>query len=421
MAEKVEERAPAEAAPVSKGNHAKRILFLVLMGAAVLGAVYWWFFVRHKESTDNAYVMADVAAVSARIPGTVQAVHVENDDFVRKGQELLTLDPADFQVQVAEAQAAIKRLRAETEAAVTVLDYLKATTEAGIRGAEAALSASQAQWEAAKEALQEVAGQRDARLADWRHAKRDWQRFSALAREGAASVRDRDRMKTALRKAEAGLASVEARYRAALSRVRAAEKEVSLARAKLDEAKAARMQVDVQAAKIAALRAQEKELQAKLEKARLHLSYCRITAPLDGYVAQRRIQMGERVQPGQPLLAVVPLHHVYVEANFKETQVEKIRIGQPVEVTADCYPGKAFRGRVTGIRSGTGAAFSLLPPENATGNWVKITQRVPVRIELENPFSPDFPLRVGFSLEVTVDTSDQSGPRLRAAAEGGRS
>jgi membrane fusion protein (multidrug efflux system) len=421
MVEKAEERSPVEPTSVPGRNNVKKVLFLVLAGAVVLGASYWWFFVRNKESTDNAYVMADVAAVSARIPGTIVAVHVENDDFVERGRELVSLDPTDYRVQEAEAEAALKRLRAEMEAAVTVLEYLKASTEASVRGAQATLSATEAQLAGAKERLEEVAGQRDGVLADWRHAKRDWERFDALAREGAASVRDRDRMKTALRKAEAALSSVEARYRAAVSAVEAAEKDVLLARARLDEAKAARLQVQVQERKIAAMRAQEKELEAKLEKARLNVSYCRITAPLDGYVAQKRIQVGERVQPGQPLLAVVPLQDVYVEANFKETQVDEIRIGQPAEVKADCYPGKTFRGRVVGIRSGTGAAFSLLPPENATGNWVKITQRVPVRIELEEPFSPEFPLRVGFSLEVTVDTSDQSGPRLRATPEGGGS
>jgi len=143
-----------------------------------------------------------------------------------------------------------------------------------------------------------------------------------------------------------------------------------------------------------------------------------VTAPLAGYIAHKSVQVGERVQPGQPLMGVVPLEEAYVEANFKETQLEKVRLGQRATVRADIYPDHPFTGKVVGIRAGTGAAFSLLPPENATGNWIKVVQRVPVKIRLDTPPTPEYPLRVGLSLKVVIHTRDQSGPRLVAGRDG---
>ena len=151
---------------------------------------------------------------------------------------------------------------------------------------------------------------------------------------------------------------------------------------------------------------------AELEAARLNLSYCVIAAPIDGYIAQKNIQLGDRVQPGQALMAVVPLGKIYIEANFKETQLTNVRIGQPASISADIYPGYVYTGKVSGIRAGTGAAFSLIPPENATGNWIKVVQRIPVKIELDRPPPPDHPLRVGASLDVTIDVADRNGSYL---------
>jgi membrane fusion protein (multidrug efflux system) len=151
---------------------------------------------------------------------------------------------------------------------------------------------------------------------------------------------------------------------------------------------------------------------ADLEAARLNLSYCVIAAPIEGYVAQKNIQVGDRIQPGQALMAVVPLSKIYVEANFKETQLTNVRIGQSASISADIYPGYSYTGKVSGIRAGTGAAFSLIPPENATGNWIKVVQRIPVRIELDKQPLLDHPLRVGASLDVTIDVADTSGLNL---------
>ncbi|MDY0042088.1 MAG: HlyD family secretion protein, partial [Desulforhabdus sp.] len=190
--------------------------------------------------------------------------------------------------------------------------------------------------------------------------------------------------------------------------------EIERARAQLESALADRLQVDVEENKLAALQAKRAEMQAELRLAELNLSYCTIKAPIAGYIAQKRIQVGDRVQQGGALLAVVPLQEVYIEANFKETELENVRLGQTAEARADLYPDYTYRGKVVGIRAGTGAAFSLLPPENATGNWIKVVQRIPVKIKLDAPPPPDYPLRVGLSLEVTISTANHTGPRLMA-------
>jgi membrane fusion protein (multidrug efflux system) len=152
------------------------------------------------------------------------------------------------------------------------------------------------------------------------------------------------------------------------------------------------------------------QAEAAVREAELNLSYCTIVSPIEGVVSRKAIEVGQRVQPGQPLMAVVPLHDVYIEANYKETQLTDVRVGQPVEITADIYPGYIYRGTVESLSAGTGAAFSLLPPENATGNWVKVVQRLPVKILLQEPPPTEKPLRVGLSVEVSIDTSNRQGP-----------
>lgn len=412
MPRSIPEQAPVKA-PRNNKQFFKRVFAGVVLAGLVAGAFYWWIFLRNKETTDNAYVVADVAAVSSRIPGTVAAVLVENDDPVVQGQVLIELDMADEQARLQEVEAALSRVQADIHAARVTIEYVEAATQAEVSAAEASLKAAQAQVQAAREKVSEAAQDHEAVLAEYRHAKRDWERYDVLAAQGASSVRDRDRMKTALRKSQAAVGASEARLRSAEAALEAARKEAAMAEARFEEARAGRLRVRVEQERLKALLAHAKELEARRDAARLNLSYCRIVAPIAGYVAQKKVQVGERLLPGQPLLAVVPLHDAYVEANFKETQVEHIRIGQPVHIRADCYPGRRFSGRVEGIRAGTGAAFSLFPPENATGNWIKITQRVPVKIRLTDPFSMEYPLRLGFSLKVTVDTSDRSGPRLR--------
>lgn len=313
-------------------------------------------FYRDHVSTDNAYVGADIAQITARIPGTVAALEVKENWQVKAGQELVRFDRAEYEVKLRGAEAA----------------YSSALE--GVAQLRSAVRVAQSQVQLAR------AGLEQARLDDGRATR--------LARSEAVPAERVERGRSALRAAEASLA--------------AAERQEELARAALG------IDLEADSAGASAVRA----AQAAREEAGLLLSYTSIPAPISGIVAKRSVELGQRVQPGQPMFWIVPIDDVYVDANFKETQLAGVRVGQPVEVVADLYPGRVYRGRVDSIAPGSGAAFALLPPENASGNWIKVVQRVPVRISLDEPVPVDYPLRVSLSVTATIDTRDGDGSLL---------
>ena len=355
----------------------------VVLVAVALYVVYWLFFVRHRVTTDNAYVVADSAAISSRVVGSVLKKHVENDNKVVQGAVLLELDPADSQVVVDRSRAAVARLDAEIQVAEVSIQQIDVQTRSQVQAAEAALQLAQDKEREARFRLEEHERLRVGVQADLSHAKRDLDRYSNLLHEGASSEQQRDRTSTSFKKAKSQVEASGAQVAASRAALAGAMQEVDRARAQLDTFKGDLLRREIERHKLAAQKARRAELLAELETAELNLSYCTIRAPITGYVAQARVQVGERVQPGQSLMAIVPLQEVYVEANLKETQLEDVRIGQKVRISADTFPGHVYHGRVAGIRAGTGAAFSLLPPENATGNWIKVVQRIPVRILLD--------------------------------------
>lgn len=389
------------------------VVVLIVVLAAVVSAGYWWFFMRNRVSTENAYVMADSALIGSRVSGTIERIMVENDDPVEAGTTLITLDPRDYQAEVDKQEAALAYIEAQLQVSQVTVGLTDSRTAAQLQAAEAAVQAAQDKEGEIRHRIDELERVRASAQADLSNSKREFERYANLLKEGAGSEQQRDRTRTVFKKAQAHFEATEAQIAAAKASLSAALQQIDRAKAERDAAKAGRMQVEIEKRKLDALKAKRSETQAQLEKAKLNLSYCTITAPISGYIAQKRIQVGERVQQGQSLLAVIPLHEVYVEANFKETQLKNVRIGQPVEIKADIYPGRTYHGKVAGIRAGTGAAFSLLPPENATGNWIKVVQRVPVKILLDEQPPKQFPLRVGASLDVTVSTADRSGPVLR--------
>lgn len=392
------------------------VMLLLVLGG--LGMAYWWIFLRERVSTDNAYVVADIARVSARVPGRVHRVMVENDQPVEQGQLLLELDPTDYRVAFEKAEAFLARVQADIQAAETLLSLTDRQTAAQVDAARTLPPETRDRRSELIHRLQELQKKREAALADFKEAERDKERFDSLFAAQVVAQRQRDQVLTAFEKARAQLEGVEAEMAAVRASIQALDKTWSRARAQLEAAESDRSQVEVQEHRLASLRAQSREARAALEAARLNLSYCSVKAPISGYVAQKNVQVGEQVQTGQPLMAIVPLGEVYVEANFKETQLTDVRLGQPVEILADMYPGYLFKGRVAGIRSGTGAAFSLLPPENATGNWIKVVQRIPVKIFLDSPPPPERPLRVGMSLKVTVYTHEKTGGLLVGSSQG---
>lgn len=385
--------------------------------AVILGVAYWFFFKYNHVSTDNAYVMADSAMISSRIPGTIKDVLVENDTAVKAGQALIALDPRDYQLAVDEAQAALSRIEADLKGMGLSVSQSDIQTSAQQDSAQSGVGEAQDRVTEGEHRLEALKQQRIAAQADLTIARRDFERYDRLLKQEAIAQQQWDRAKTLLDKATAQLDGIDAEISAVEASVAGARQGESRSRAQWTSAKGGRYSVNILRQQFAALRAKRAEVFAQLQEARLRLSYCNITAPIDGYIAQKRIQKGDRIQPGQILMAVVPLEGVYIEANYKETQLTNVRIGQPVEIEADIYPGYTFKGKVAGIRAGTGAAFSLLPPENATGNWIKVVQRVPVKVRLDKAPPPDHPLRVGLSLIVTIHTKDRRGPMLMKAPD----
>lgn len=407
---------PSQQASNQKRNSRIPLLLAIFLVAVLLSTGTWWLYGRNRVSTDDAYVVADSVIVSSRVPGTVTRNLVENDVFVKAGDLLMELDPRDYQAVVDKARAALSRTEAEMEMAEVTIRLTETQTTAQIQAAQAAVMAAQGKEREARHRIEEVEQVRSGIQAEFSHAKRDLERYSNLYEGGAGSEQQRDKTNTTFKKTRAQFEATDAQIATARAALSVVLQEIARAKAQLDNAQADKLRVDIEAHKLAALKARRSELQAELTTAELNLSYCSIKSPASGYVVQSKIEAGERVQAGQPLMAVVPLQQAYVEANFKETQLENVRLGQPAEIRADIYPAMVYRGRIVGIRAGTGAAFSLLPPENATGNWIKVVQRIPVKIRLDAPPPPEYPLRVGLSLEVVLSTADRSGPRLQPEA-----
>lgn len=329
------------------------ILFVLLLPVGGYYGFRAWAYYSTYVTTDNAYVEGDVAQITPRIPGTVAEVLVKENWWVKPGQALVRLDPQDYEVRLAVLKAALQKAR-ET------VDQLFSE----VRAAEARVA---------------LAG------VEFRQAQLDFQRARQLFEEEVIPVQQFDLAKT--------------RHDAAASRLSAAQRELERVKSALGgNLTTPRYQRSI-----------VQEAEATMREAELNLSYCTLTSPIEGMVSRKAVEVGQRVQPGQPLMAIVPLHRVYIEANYKETQLTDVRVGQPAEIRADIYPRYVYRGKVDSLSAGTGAAFSLLPPENATGNWVKVVQRVPVKITLDEPPPADRPLRVGLSVEVTIDTSNHQG------------
>ena len=386
----------------------KKWLRYVLIGSLAVGlgaGGYWWFFLKGRVTTDDAYVVVDIASVSSRINGTVSAVLVENDQFVDKGQELVELDPRDYRVSVDEAQGVLAQVEADIQSASEDMKLIDNRTEALVLAAEAALKTAEYGVEVEKNRLNRLRKELQSAKADLDYAQKELKRYETLFQDRSVSEEQRDRVLKRFDDAKAALGALKDRIRGSGASIAAAHERVRQSEAELKIARNNRKKVDIQIQQLKSLKARRDQANAALKQAELNLSYCTIRAPLSGSVAQRNVQVGDRIQPGEPVMAIAPLQAAYVEANFKETQLKNVRVGQRAIVTADIYPSYTYNGRVAGIGAGTGAAFSLLPPENATGNWVKVVRRVPVRVLLDQPPPSRYPLRMGLSLEVTIRTS----------------
>jgi membrane fusion protein (multidrug efflux system) len=325
---------------------------VIVLGALVYG-IWWLLSGRYSETTDDAYVAGNIVAVTSRENATVTALYADNTQAVHHGQLLIEMDPSVADVTMRAAEANLAR------------------AARSVRGTFANADSYSAQLNQAEVALAQ--------------AQSDYQRRQA-ALAGAVSGEELGHARDA---------------------VAAAEAAVNSARGGLAQAQSGIAGMDV------AHNPDVLAAEAQLRAAAIALSHMKIVAPVDGVIAQRTVQVGQRVNAGAPLMAVVPLSNVWVDANFKEVQLARMRIGQPVKITTDIYGSQvAYHGKIAGLGAGSGSAFAVLPPQNASGNWVKVVQRVPVRIALDPAELDINPLRIGLSVGAEVDVRDQSGPRV---------
>lgn len=349
----------------------RRGLTLIAVAVALAGAAWggWhWFNGRHFESTDNAYVAGNVVQITPQMGGTVVSIGADDTDFVRAGQMLVSLDPADARVALDQAEAQL----AQTVREVRTLFANNSTLQAQVSLRKADLARAQADA---------------ARLQD------DVNRRAPLMASGAVG-------KEEFQHANAQLTAARSSVAAAQSAVLAAQEQLAASQTQT-EGVSIEQHPNVQRAS------------ARVREAYLAVQRAQLVAPLDGYVAKRGVQVGQRVQAGAPMMTLVALNDLWVDANFKESQLQNLRIGQSADLEADVYGDKViYHGRIAGLGAGTGAAFALLPAQNATGNWIKVVQRVPVRVALDPKELAEHPLRVGLSMVVKVDIADQSGKTL---------
>jgi len=355
----------------------RRKQWLTILAAAVIGvallvtAYHFLIGVRHV-STDNAYVGADTAQITPLIAGPVETVRVANTQIVHRGDILVTIDPADFQIAVN---------RAEADLAQAERQFLETRATGG---------ALQAQINARDSDIQRAQAEMVAAQSAYDKARVDLSRRQSLAKSGAVSGDELTSATNAFAAAQAQLAVAKAGIAQARANRAAASQNYNANQALVQGSMESNP--DVASAR------------SKLDSAKLDLSRTVIRAPFDGVIAQRNVQVGQRIAAGTPIMTVVPLNNMYVDANFKEGQLKKVRMGQPARLTADLYGNSVvYHGTVVGLAGGTGSAFAIIPAQNATGNWIKVVQRLPVRIRLDPAELREHPLRVGLSMDTTID------------------
>ncbi|WP_207005761.1 HlyD family efflux transporter periplasmic adaptor subunit, partial [Trinickia mobilis] len=351
---------PPNAPPPGGSSRRKLWLALLAIGVVLAGAAYGVYYItygQYHESTDDAYVNGNLVQLTPQVTGTVNAVNADDTQIVKEGDPVVTLDPADSRIALLNAEAALGQAVRHVSTLYVNNDYYAANV-----------------------------AQRESDLA---RAQDDLRRRLAVQNTGAVSAEDVSHARDAVAAAQASLDA---------ARQQAQSNHALTDRTSIEQ------HPDVRAAA------------AKVRDAYLDYARNTLPAPVTGYVAQRSVQVGERVGPGTPLMSIVPLDGVWVDANFKEVQLRRMRIGQPVTMTADVYGSSVeYHGRVIGFSAGTGSAFATLPPQNATGNWIKIVQRLPVRIALDPKELEAHPLRIGLSMVVDADTRNDTGTQLAAA------
>jgi membrane fusion protein (multidrug efflux system) len=355
--------------PVNKRRR-KIVALIVFAAIAVIGLITVYFYLQYKSThitTDDAFVDGNIHTIASKVPGTVKNIYVESNQFVKKGDILVELDPADYEVKLNEMSSGVGAEKAKFIEVETRIEVSKSK----LTELSAALGATKANLE-----LQE---------ANLKQAENDSRRAENLYKKESISKDKYEKMMTAY-------AVALAQVKAAKEQVKQVEKEIETQKTVVKQAEASRT------AQLSVI----KEKEAKQNTAQLNYSYTKIYSPVNGYVTRKSVEIGNQLEISQPIMAIVSFEDIYVTANYKETQLEKIRPGQKVKIKVDTYPGKVFWGKIESIMAGTGAVFSLFPPENATGNYVKVVQRIPLKIVLDKDTDKEHILRIGMSVVPTI-------------------
>jgi len=383
---------PAPSAAISTGRAKRRVRMTIAAAVGLLalaGGGAYWYLTRDIETTDDAFVDGDAVQIVPRVAGPVVELRITDNQAVKQGDLLLRIDPRDYEVAVENARAALAAAQAQAAMARATLELTRATVQATLTQATSAV-------EHARAALQQNQARVNVAAAEQLRARQDQVRYAQLVQDAYASKQRHEQAEASARSADAQLA-------AAHEAVKVSAAQLGEAQGQLEAAQTGPQQIAVREAQLRTAEAQVAAAQAALDQAELNLGYTRLTAPHDGVVTKRAVRQGDVVQKDQQLGALV-FGTPWVTANFKETQLARMKPGQPVEIAIDAYPGVRFHGRVDSIQRGTGARFSLLPPENATGNFVKVVQRVPVKILFDPPPAP-YLLSLGMSVIPRVDVA----------------
>lgn len=446
-AESTERDDGIEEIATGKPNGKRRRIFMiggsVVAVLAIAGLIYW-LYARQFESTDDAFIDGDIVQISPKVSAYVEKVFVESNQLVHKGDLLVQLNTSDLEVKLEKAQADLANAKSQYEKAVASSTLTKnsttathaqassnvATTKSAVEQSRLAAASRRSQIAQADAAvttalaeLSKARAQVAQPEADTRLAQLEFNRREALFAKGDISQQSLDQARNALQnarsrldaavkavdsansrvnEARAGVATANENYRQALAGVDVSRAQLGESQGRLQQADTAPQQVAVSESQVDTALAAQNAAEAAVHQAELDLSYAKITAPEDGYVTKKNVLVGQLVQVGTPLMALSRSNEVWVVANFKETQLELMRVGQPVDIRVDAYPNETFRGKVESFQAGTGSRFSLLPPENASGNFVKVVQRLPVKIVFDSPPDKVHLLAPGMSVEPTV-------------------
>lgn len=390
-----------------KNRRGRRILVVVVLLLGLVFGAGYFYLKRGQVTTDDAFISGDIFLITPRVAGYVKKVRVSENERVKQGQTLVELDPTELEVAVAEARAQLAGSQATLESLKLGVPLELDQTEQKVRGARAQLESLRRTLEMVREEEQAATHELERAKSENDKTLVDLERMKALRKDGAVSQAAVDDAQTRYQSTLALVRAAEAKRESAGKRKASIQSDMERYEANIKLAATGQVEADIKASEVEAQKAAVNLAMARLKKAELELGYAVITSPAEGYATRKNVEEGQMVSKGRPLMAVVSLDpgSLSVTANLKETQITHVRPGQPVTIKVDAYPGLRLEGTVESIMAGTGSVFSLFPPENASGNYVKVVQRIPVKIALNVSDLQSLPvMRIGMSVVPTIFT-----------------